>query len=627
MKEAFDPPVSILTTPHTDNDSSSFMRNNNRKDAVAGHDSTSSYQPWDSMKCKEDTRYMSLAIEDVSNLALDYQAQSSESNYAISHGSNTDSKEEISPGSGYNRKQSCFSSSNCSWESSSEVESVPSTPDTSRNVVGKMRIRSKMFEPRLDHIASYPSASPDTRRLYAAEGKADSILDYHSEHSFRRSNQSTVFSNCDGQYTKHYSEIIDIPRRANCMDETAWSSSQWYCDNWGTSLPRGLQYGDEIPSLSSENYGAKRPSLSSRQSYGDEIPSLSRRQNYGDEIPSLSRHQCYQDRIPLHRRQWCHPQAHPQRSYQRGASHGNCDSGDNFLSSVASNQRVKMATSKHTVTGSDHHRTINKDNALRNSDNTLEQVRGPRANKLENALTSKTEKDIVSPLVRRDQFNRQNFIVQYEQAKFFMIKSFSEDDIHKAIKYNVWASTPRGNNKLDAAFREAQILKKEKDKECPVFLFFSVNSSGQFVGLAEILGPVDFKKTMDFWKQDMWNGFFPVTWHIIKDIPNRLFKHITLENNDNRPVTFSRDTQEIGLPQGLEMLKIFKDYQQKTSLLDDFNFYEEKERARCAKKGNNAESTHESRLLFFGTGARLSDDFKSVENLKASMQSTNLYET
>ena len=74
---------------------------------------------------------------------------------------------------------------------------------------------------------------------------------------------------------------------------------------------------------------------------------------------------------------------------------------------------------------------------------------------------------------------------------------------------------------------------------------FQVNSSGQFVGLAEILGPVDFKKTMDFWKLDRWNGFFPVTWHIIKDIPNRLFKHITLENNDNRIVTFSRDTQEV----------------------------------------------------------------------------------
>jgi hypothetical protein len=75
--------------------------------------------------------------------------------------------------------------------------------------------------------------------------------------------------------------------------------------------------------------------------------------------------------------------------------------------------------------------------------------------------------------------------------------------------------------------------------------------SGQFVGLAEMLGPVDFKKTMDFWEEDKWNGFFPITWHIIKDIPNRLFKHIVLENNNNRIVTFSRDTQEVHMLLGL----------------------------------------------------------------------------
>jgi hypothetical protein len=80
---------------------------------------------------------------------------------------------------------------------------------------------------------------------------------------------------------------------------------------------------------------------------------------------------------------------------------------------------------------------------------------------------------------------------------------------------------------------------------CSSCFLFQVNTSGQFVGLAEMLGPVDFKKTMDFWKEDKWNGFFPIIWHIIKDIPNRLFRHIILEHNDNRPVTFSRDTQEV----------------------------------------------------------------------------------
>lgn len=72
-----------------------------------------------------------------------------------------------------------------------------------------------------------------------------------------------------------------------------------------------------------------------------------------------------------------------------------------------------------------------------------------------------------------------------------------------------------------------------------------MNASGQFVGLAEMFGPVDLNKTMNFWQQDRWHGFFPVKWHIIKDIPNALFRNIVLENNDNRRVTASRDTQEV----------------------------------------------------------------------------------
>ena len=30
-------------------------------------------------------------------------------------------------------------------------------------------------------------------------------------------------------------------------------------------------------------------------------------------------------------------------------------------------------------------------------------------------------------------------------AKFFVIKSYGEDDVHKSIKYKLWASTKRGN--------------------------------------------------------------------------------------------------------------------------------------------------------------------------------------
>eukprot|EP00270_Netrium_digitus_P015999 TRINITY_DN5668_c0_g1_i5.p1 TRINITY_DN5668_c0_g1~~TRINITY_DN5668_c0_g1_i5.p1 ORF type:complete len:314 (-),score=104.15 TRINITY_DN5668_c0_g1_i5:185-1126(-) len=171
-------------------------------------------------------------------------------------------------------------------------------------------------------------------------------------------------------------------------------------------------------------------------------------------------------------------------------------------------------------------------------------------------------------------------------AKFFVIKSYSEDDVHKSIKYNVWASTPNGNRRLDAAYHDAQAkgASSASGAGCPMFLFFSVNASGQFCGIAEMMGPVDFGKSVDFWQQDKWNGQFPVNWRIIKDVPNSQLRHILLPSNEGKPVTNSRDTQEVEMQQGLEMLRIFKSYSAKTSILDDFGFYDSRQKALQEKK-------------------------------------------
>ncbi|KAK0591138.1 hypothetical protein LWI29_036128 [Acer saccharum] len=221
---------------------------------------------------------------------------------------------------------------------------------------------------------------------------------------------------------------------------------------------------------------------------------------------------------------------------------------------------------------------------------STELTRGPRAQNKSASLDSSVGREDLGSKVRKDQYNLPDFQIEHEKAKFYVIKSYNEDDIHKCIKYDVWASTPNGNKKLDAAFREAETKADVTATKCPIFLFFSVNGSGQFVGLAEMIGQVDFNKDMDFWQIDKWNGFFPVKWHVVKDIPNNQLRHITLENNENKPVTHSRDTQEIELKQGLEMLKIFRSYTAKTSLLDDFIFYENREKSQIGKKNNKPAS-------------------------------------
>nr|VDC72700.1 unnamed protein product [Brassica rapa] len=235
-----------------------------------------------------------------------------------------------------------------------------------------------------------------------------------------------------------------------------------------------------------------------------------------------------------------------------------------------------------------------------NADGLNELNRGPRAkgtkNQKENSEDSlevkeqnvaeavETENTCIVP--DREQYNKEDFPVDYENAMFFVIKSYSEDDVHKSIKYNVWASTPNGNKKLAAAYQEAQ----QKPGGCPIFLFFSVNASGQFVGLAEMTGPVDFNTNVEYWQQDKWTGSFPLKWHIVKDVPNSLLKHITLENNENKPVTNSRDTQEVKLEQGLKIVKIFKEHTSKTCILDDFSFYEVRQKTILEKKAKQQQT-------------------------------------
>lgn len=84
------------------------------------------------------------------------------------------------------------------------------------------------------------------------------------------------------------------------------------------------------------------------------------------------------------------------------------------------------------------------------------------------AVSSSGVKNI---MIHPDQYNKADFPLDHPDAKFFVIKSYSEDDVHKSIKYNVWSSTPNGNRRLDAAYSEA----KGSPRKCPIFLFFSVS--------------------------------------------------------------------------------------------------------------------------------------------------------
>ena len=169
-----------------------------------------------------------------------------------------------------------------------------------------------------------------------------------------------------------------------------------------------------------------------------------------------------------------------------------------------------------------------------------------------------------------NEYNPKSFELSPNNARFFVIKSFSEDDIHRSIKYEIWCSTDHGNKRLDTAFRAM-------NNKGPIYLLFSVNGSGHFCGVAEMLTAVDYNSTGSVWVQDKFKGQFKVKWIYVKDVPNGQLRHIRLENNENKPVTNSRDTQEVPQDKGKMVLKIIHSFKHTTSIFDDFIHYEKRQ--------------------------------------------------
>ena len=156
-------------------------------------------------------------------------------------------------------------------------------------------------------------------------------------------------------------------------------------------------------------------------------------------------------------------------------------------------------------------------------------------------------------------------------SKFFVIKSFSEEDVHKSIKYGVWSSSKNGNLTLSNAFQ----LTNEKNGN--VYLFFSCNGSGRYVGVARMKTLCDENRAFEFWTQDgKWPGLFDVEWLFIKDVPFKEFKEIiiTMKDGEIKPISNARDTQEIPFEQGKIMLQKIADYQNSNTILEHFEFYD-----------------------------------------------------
>ena len=177
----------------------------------------------------------------------------------------------------------------------------------------------------------------------------------------------------------------------------------------------------------------------------------------------------------------------------------------------------------------------------------------------------------VVELAKAKGLNPSTYDCRPPQARFFVIKSYTEEDVQKSLKHGIWSSTVLGNKRLNTAYHESA-------DQMPIYLFFSVNGSRHFCGVAQMLTRVDETKSSDVWSENnKWKGIFKVKWIFVRDVPSTALRHIRLINTpEQKPITNSRDTQELHYEAGCEVLHIFLDHatKSKTSLLQDYGHYE-----------------------------------------------------
>lgn len=139
-----------------------------------------------------------------------------------------------------------------------------------------------------------------------------------------------------------------------------------------------------------------------------------------------------------------------------------------------------------------------------------------------------------------------------ELSRFFVIKSSCLEHVKKSFYNGIWSSTYFGNKRLSEAYNNL-------DKGAKIFLFFSVNGSGRFCGVAEMISDLETDLDTSIWENNKKYGkAFKVRWIVVRDVHNRSLKHFLIPSNDMKPLTNSRDTQEIPPAICKSILKLFK---------------------------------------------------------------------
>ncbi|KAL4511862.1 hypothetical protein ABPG72_012707 [Tetrahymena utriculariae] len=149
-------------------------------------------------------------------------------------------------------------------------------------------------------------------------------------------------------------------------------------------------------------------------------------------------------------------------------------------------------------------------------------------------------------------------------GRFFQMKAYQWEAIKAGVLYGTWSTSIDQNILLDQAFCEAK-------GKYPIILFFSINQSKSFQGVAIMKSRVNPQ-----WRQDVWDGtkkfqgLFFIEWIYVQHILSTEFKGILNSLNFNKPVINQRNGQEINYEAGIQMLEVFMKQSQSKRIDHDY---------------------------------------------------------
>lgn len=108
-----------------------------------------------------------------------------------------------------------------------------------------------------------------------------------------------------------------------------------------------------------------------------------------------------------------------------------------------------------------------------------------------------------------------------------------------------------------------------------MYLFFTVVSSEQYMGVAQMVSEVDSSKSFGFWWENAkWPGMFRIKWVYVKDIAYSAFSSIYF---GDKPVCQHRDGTKLDFDTGVKMLRLFEKTPTTESIFKEMKYMDDRE--------------------------------------------------